>query len=98
MRRELCRGGLLQRGGGLHPLAGGSSCFRLLHQEETSAYAVRFYRRLLEQYVERRTEFAAARGLVRYQEGLERLRLSQRLASAGMLGQFACIAEKPVQG
>jgi sarcosine/dimethylglycine N-methyltransferase len=72
--------------------------FRLLHQEETSAYAVRFYRRLLAQYVERRAEFTAARGLARYQEGLERLRLSERLASAGMLGQFACIAEKPLQG
>jgi hypothetical protein len=72
--------------------------FRLLYHAATSAYAVRFYSRLLEQYVERRAEFEAARGPARYQEGLERLRLSQQLASAGRLGQFACIAEQPAPG
>jgi cyclopropane fatty-acyl-phospholipid synthase-like methyltransferase len=70
--------------------------FRLLWHDETSTYAQRFYSRLLEQYVAHRTEFEAVRGAARYQEGLERLSLSQRFASAGMLGQFACIAEKPV--
>ena len=36
--------------------------FRLLYHEATSAYAVRFYSRLLEQYVEHRAEFEAGRG------------------------------------
>jgi sarcosine/dimethylglycine N-methyltransferase len=69
--------------------------FRLLYHHETSIYARRFYSRLLAQYVVRRAEFEAVRGPVRYQEGLERLHLSQRFAQAGILGQFACIAEKP---
>ena len=43
------------------------------------------------------SEVEAGRGAERYQEGLERLRLSQRLASTGMLGQFACVAETPTE-
>jgi sarcosine/dimethylglycine N-methyltransferase len=69
--------------------------FRLLYHHETSVYALRFYSRLLAQYVARRTEFEAVRGPARYQEGLERLDMSQRFAQAGILGQLACIAEKP---
>jgi cyclopropane fatty-acyl-phospholipid synthase-like methyltransferase len=69
--------------------------FRLLYHHETSVYARRFYSRLLAQYIERRAEFEAIRGPGRYQEGLERLDMSQRFAQAGILGQFAGIAEKP---
>lgn len=69
--------------------------FRILAHDVTSAYAVRFYTRLLTLYTERRTEFEAIRGPARYQEGLERLQMSQRFATAGRLGQLACIAEKP---
>jgi sarcosine/dimethylglycine N-methyltransferase len=69
--------------------------FRILAHDVTSAYAVRFYTRLLTLYTERRTEFVAVRGPARYQEGLERLQMSQRFATAGLLGQLACIAEKP---
>jgi sarcosine/dimethylglycine N-methyltransferase len=69
--------------------------FHLLYQHETSVYALRFYSRLLAQYVAHRAEFEAVRGPARYQEGLERLHLSQRFAQAGLLGQVACIAEKP---
>ena len=68
--------------------------FRILSHDVTSAYAVRFYTRLLTLYTERRTEFEAMRGPARYQEGLERLQMSQRLASSGLLGQLACIAER----
>jgi cyclopropane fatty-acyl-phospholipid synthase-like methyltransferase len=69
--------------------------FRILAHDVTSAYAVRFYSRLLTLYTERRTEFEAMRGPARYQEGLERLQMSQRFATTGHLGQLACIAEQP---
>jgi hypothetical protein len=72
-----------------------ASGFRILVHDVTSGYAVRFYTCLLTLYSERRMEFAAMRGPARYQEGLERLQMSQRLATAGILGQLACIAEKP---
>ncbi len=72
-----------------------ASGLRVLYHEETSAYAVRFYSRLLEAYLEHRAEFEAARGLDRYREGLERLQLTQGLAACGVLGQFACVAEGP---
>ena len=72
-----------------------ASGFRILVHDITSGYAVRFYTRLLTLYSERRMEFEAMRGPARYQEGLERLQISQRLATAGILGQLACIAEKP---
>jgi hypothetical protein len=68
---------------------------RLLVQEVTSATVVRFYTRLLSQYRERRAAFEAARGAVRYQEGLERLHMSQQLAAAGILGHVPSLAEKP---
>jgi cyclopropane fatty-acyl-phospholipid synthase-like methyltransferase len=71
--------------------------FHVLYHEETSALAGRFYSRLLDVYVERRAAFEAARGPERYQQGLERLRLNQRLAVEGVLGQLACIAERPAQ-
>jgi SAM-dependent methyltransferase len=67
---------------------------RLLYQTDASTYAVRFYTRLLAAYLERRAELEAMRGPERYQEGLERLQMSQQFAAAGALGQFACIAEK----
>jgi hypothetical protein len=69
---------------------------RLLYHADTSTYAVRFYTRLLEVYLERRAEFEAVRGPERYQEGLERLQMSQHFATTGVLGQLACIAEKPL--
>jgi SAM-dependent methyltransferase len=68
---------------------------RLLYHIDTSTYAVRFYTRVLAVYLERRAEFEAVRGPERYQEGLERLQISQHLATTGVLGQLACIAEKP---
>src|SRR5262249_25349435 len=68
---------------------------RLLHEDETSAYAVRFYSRLLDHYRAERAAFESARGPDRYQEGLERLEMTRRLAVAGVLGQLGCIAEKP---
>src|SRR5262249_49167860 len=68
---------------------------RLLYHVDTSTYGVRFYTRLLAVYLERRAEFEVVRGPERYQEGLKRLQLSQHLATTGVLGQFACIAEKP---
>ena len=68
---------------------------RVCFQEESSARAGRFYTRLLTGYVEQRAGFEAARGLERYQEGLERLQMTQRFATLGYLGQIACIAEKP---
>ena len=67
---------------------------RLLYHADTSTYAVRFYTRLLAVYLERRAEFEAIRGPERYQEGLERLQMSQHFATTGVLGQFVCIAEK----
>jgi SAM-dependent methyltransferase len=68
--------------------------FHILAHDVTSAYVGRFYTRLLTLYTERQTEFAAMRGLARYQEGLERLQMRQRFATAGFLGQLACIAEQ----
>ena len=56
-----------------------ASGFRILVHDVTSGYAVRFYTCLLTLYSERRMEFAAMRGPARYQEGLERLQMSQRL-------------------
>jgi hypothetical protein len=50
---------------------------RLRYHADTSAYAVRFYTRLLAVYRERRAEFEAMRGPRRYLEGLERLQMSQ---------------------
>jgi cyclopropane fatty-acyl-phospholipid synthase-like methyltransferase len=67
----------------------------LCAQDVTSAAAVQFYTWFLTQYRERRAEFEAVRGLARYQEGLERLHMSQQLAAAGILGQVAYITEKP---
>jgi sarcosine/dimethylglycine N-methyltransferase len=67
----------------------------VVFQEETSAYALRFYTRVLESYRAERARFEAARGPRRYQEGLERLEMSQQLAATGILGQLACIALKP---
>ena len=69
--------------------------FRVRFQDETSAYAVRFYTRLLTVYVEQQAAFEAARGPERYQEGLQRLQITQRLATQDCLGQIVCIAEKP---
>ena len=69
--------------------------FELLFREETSVYAVRFYTRVLDGYRSERERFEAARGPERYQEGLERLEMSQHLAITGVLGQFGCIAVKP---
>jgi hypothetical protein len=66
-----------------------------LFLEDTSTYAVRFYTRVLEGYRSERARFEAARGPERYQEGLERLEMSQHLATTGLLGQFGCIAVKP---
>jgi cyclopropane fatty-acyl-phospholipid synthase-like methyltransferase len=68
--------------------------FRVCSQDETSTYAVRFYTRLLTSYVEQRASFEAARGPERYQEGLQRLQMTQRFATEGRLGQIICIAEK----
>jgi hypothetical protein len=34
------------------------------------------------------------RGPARYQEGLERLQMSQRFATTGHLGQLVCVAEQ----
>jgi 2-polyprenyl-3-methyl-5-hydroxy-6-metoxy-1,4-benzoquinol methylase len=69
--------------------------FRVCFQVQTSVYAARFYTRLLTVYVEQRPAFEAARGPERYQERLQRLQITQRLATEGCLGQIACIAEKP---
>jgi sarcosine/dimethylglycine N-methyltransferase len=71
---------------------------RLRYHADTSTYAVRFYTRLLAVYLERRAEFEAIRGPERYQEGLERLQMSQQFATTGVLGQLVCIAEKPMDG
>ena len=67
-----------------------------MFREDTSAYVVRFYTRVLEGYRSKRARFEAARGPERYQEGLERPEMSQHLASTGVLGQFGCIAVKPL--
>jgi SAM-dependent methyltransferase len=71
---------------------------RLRYHADTSTYAVRFYTRLLAVYLERRAEFEAIRGPERYQEGLERLQMSQQFATTGVLGQLVCVAEKPMDG
>ena len=73
----------------------GAAGLRLLSSEETSAYTARFYTRILEGYQEHRAEFEAARGPERYREGLERLKMTRKLAVTGVLGQLACIAENP---
>jgi hypothetical protein len=85
------RGSRLRRVTGRRCRAPGSASW----SDVTSAYAGRFYTRLLTLYTERRTEFEASRGPARYQEGLERLQMSQRFATTGYLGQLACIAEQP---
>jgi hypothetical protein len=61
---------------------------RLRYHADTSAYAVRFYTRLLAVYRERRADFEAMRGPKRYREGLERLQMSQQWATARVLGQL----------
>jgi hypothetical protein len=71
-----------------------AAAFEILFREDTSAYAVRFYTRVLEGYRAERARYEAARGADWYEEGLRRLEMSQRLATAGLLGQFACIAMK----
>lgn len=71
---------------------------RLWYHADTSAYAVRFYTRLLAVYRKQRAEFEAMRGLRRYLEGLERLQMSQQLVTTGVLGQLVCFAEKPTDG
>jgi sarcosine/dimethylglycine N-methyltransferase len=71
---------------------------RLRYYVDTLIYAVRFYTRLLAVYLERRAEFEAMRGPERYQEGRERLQMSQQFAITGVLGQLVCIAEKPTHG
>jgi Methyltransferase domain len=45
-------------------------------------------------YLERRVEFEAIWRPERYQEGLERLQMSQHCATIDVLGQLACIAEQ----
>ena len=68
---------------------------RIVFHEETSAYAVRFYTRVLEGYRAERARFEAARGPEGYQKGLQRLEMSQQLAATGVLGHLGCIALKP---
>jgi cyclopropane fatty-acyl-phospholipid synthase-like methyltransferase len=96
-RRRFCAGwrfaGLETPGSYLDALE--SAGFELVFHEETSAYAVRFYTRVLEGYRAGRARFEAARGPERYQEGLERLEMSRHLAATGVLGQLGCIALKP---
>jgi hypothetical protein len=70
----------------------------LQYHTDTSAYAVRFYTRLLAVYRERRADFEAMRGPERSREGLERLQMSQQWATTGVLGQLVCLAEKPTDG
>ena len=50
----------------------------------------RVYTRVPEAYRSERARFEAARGPERYQAGLERLDMSQHLATTGVLGQFGC--------
>jgi hypothetical protein len=71
---------------------------RLRYHADTSAYAVRFYTRLLAVYRERRADFEAMWGPERYLEGLARLQMSQQCAITGVLGQLVCIAEKSTDG
>ena len=64
-------------------------------RDVSSAYAARFYTRLVEGFTARREEFEAIRGTERYLEGLDRLQMSQQYSASGRLGQVAYIAEKP---
>jgi len=66
----------------------------VLYQEQTSTHAERFYARLLQAYVDKRADFEAARGAERYQEGLERLKMTTQLAVEGLIGQLACVATR----
>jgi len=68
---------------------------KIRFREETSVHAARFYTGVVEVYVAERAQFESLVGPDRYTERLERLRLIQRLAASGVLGQLACIAEKP---
>lgn len=94
LRERLCAtwrfAGLETPGSYLDAVAGAG--LRVLYQEQTSAYAARFYVRLLQAYVDKRTDFEAARGPERYVEGLERLQMTTRLALAGRLGQLVCVS------
>jgi len=67
----------------------------VLSHDETSDYAKRFYTRLVEVFVAERLQFEAISGPERYLKRLDRLQMTQRLASSGVLGQLACIAVKP---
>jgi sarcosine/dimethylglycine N-methyltransferase len=69
--------------------------FKVLSHDETSGYAARFYTRLVEVFVAERLQFEAIGGPERYRKRLERLQMTQRLASSGLIGQLACIAVKP---
>ena len=64
-------------------------------RDVSSAYAGRFYTRLVEGFTAQREEFEAIRGTERYLEGLDRLQMSQQYSTSGRLGQVAYIAEKP---
>lgn len=67
---------------------------RLTVRDVYSAYAARFYTRLVEGFTAQRDEFEAIRGTERYLEGLNRLQMSQQFSTSGRLGQVAYIAEK----
>ena len=68
---------------------------RLTVRDVSSAYAGRFYTRLVEGFTAQREEFEAIRGTERYLEGLDRLQMSQQYSTSGRLGQVSYIAEKP---
>ena len=68
---------------------------QVVWQEATSNYVARFYTGLVEAFLAERTALEAVAGSKRYAEGLERLRLTRQLATAGVIGQFGCIAQKP---
>ena len=70
---------------------------RLTVRDVSSAYAARFYTRLVEGFTAQREEFEAIRGTERYLEGLDRLQMSQQYTTSGRLGQVAYIAEKASQ-
>jgi cyclopropane fatty-acyl-phospholipid synthase-like methyltransferase len=67
----------------------------VVSHDETSRYASRFYARLVEAFLVERAQFVGIGGPERYAERLQRLRLTERLASTETLGQLACIAVKP---
>jgi SAM-dependent methyltransferase len=71
---------------------------RLRYHADTSAYAARFYTRLLAVYRERCAECEAIRGPERSLEGLERLQMTQHCGTTGVLGQLVCLAETPTDG